>query len=72
MIWLKIIFSLINYVRSLKCLHMMIVLQVVILQRPNYLNLRFPCQVVVEKEQIWHGVIVEKLLNLVFDVKKLN
>jgi hypothetical protein len=26
--------------------------------------------VVVEEEHIWHGVIVEKLLNLVLDVKK--
>ena len=48
----------------------MVVLQVVILQRPNHLNLQFPCQVVVEEEQIWHGVIVEKLLNLVLNVKK--
>jgi len=70
MIWLEIIFPLINYVRSLKCLHMMVVLQVVILQRPNHLNLQFLCQVVVEEKQIWHGVIVEKLLNLVLDVKK--
>jgi hypothetical protein len=51
---------------------MMIVLQVVIFQRPNHLNLQFPCQVVAEEEQIWHGVIVEKLFNLVLDVKKLN
>jgi hypothetical protein len=51
---------------------MMVVLQVVIHQRPNHLNLQFPYQVVVEEEQIWHGVIVEKLLNLVLDVKKLN
>ena len=43
-----------------------------ILQRPNHLNLQFPCQVVVEEEQICHGVIVEKLFNLVLDVKKLN
>jgi len=62
----------ITYVRSLKCLHMMVVLQVVILQRPNHLNLQFSYQVVVEEEQIWHGIIVEKLMNLVLDVKKLN
>jgi hypothetical protein len=61
-----------NYIKSLKYLHMMVVLQVVIHQRPNHLNLQFPYQVVVEEEQIWHGVIVEKLLNLVLDVKKLN
>jgi hypothetical protein len=71
-IWLEIIFALVNYVRSLKCLHMMVVLQIVILERPNHLNLQFPYQVVVEEVQIWHGVIVEKLLNLVLGVKKLN
>jgi hypothetical protein len=28
--------------------------------------------VLVEEEYIWHGIIIEKLLNLVLDVKKLN
>jgi hypothetical protein len=37
---------------GLKMLHMVVVLQVVILQRPNHLNLQFPCQVVVEEEHI--------------------
>jgi hypothetical protein len=50
----------------------MVVLQIMILQQPNHLNLQFSCQVVVKEKQIWHRVIVEKLLNLVLDVKKLN
>jgi hypothetical protein len=34
---------------------MMIVLQVVIFQRPNHLNLQFPCQVVAEEERFGMG-----------------
>jgi hypothetical protein len=51
---------------------MMVILLIVIFQQPNHLNLQFSCQVLVEKECIWYGVIVEKLINLVFDVKKLS
>jgi hypothetical protein len=51
---------------------MMVVLLIVIFQQPNHLNFQSSCQVLVEKEYIWHGVIVEKFLNLVFDVKKPN
>jgi hypothetical protein len=44
----------------------MVALQVVIFQLLIHLNLQFPYhhQLVYEKKQIWHGVIVEKILNL--------